>query len=102
MRARVGGTGNPFNVGEMTLTRCVVQSAAGHTGHAYVAGRDKTHALFAAKFDALLQDERYQADLLAQVIEPLASRQAHRRAEKAQVAETTKVDFFTLVRGEDE
>jgi alpha-D-ribose 1-methylphosphonate 5-triphosphate synthase subunit PhnG len=101
VRARAGGTGNQFNLGEMTLTRCVVQSQSGFLGYAYVAGRDKSHALLAAKFDALLQDEQHQVALLTTLIEPLSRHQIRQRAEKAAATESTRVDFFTLVRGED-
>src|SRR3546814_6848810 len=55
VRGRVGGSGAPFNLGEMTVTRCVVQLADGSTGHSYVAGRSKPHAELAALADALLQ-----------------------------------------------
>ena len=40
MRGRAGGGGAPFNLGEMTVTRCTVRTAGGQVGHAYVAGRD--------------------------------------------------------------
>src|SRR5690606_793551 len=56
VRARAGGTGGRFNLGEMTVTRCAVQLDGGATGHAYVAGRDGRKAELAALFDALLQD----------------------------------------------
>ncbi|ANF25843.1 phosphonate C-P lyase system protein PhnG [Stutzerimonas stutzeri] len=100
VRGRMGGTGAAFNLGEMTVTRCVVRLGDGRTGYSYVAGRDKRHAELAALADAHLQG-RDQAHWQAQVITPLASIQAARRA--AQDAETasSKVEFFTLVRGED-
>ncbi|MCP9339510.1 phosphonate C-P lyase system protein PhnG [Stutzerimonas xanthomarina] len=100
VRGRMGGTGAAFNLGEMTVTRCVVRLGDGRTGYSYVAGRDKRHAELAALADAHLQG-RDQAHWQAQVISPLASIQAARRA--AQDAETasSKVEFFTLVRGED-
>ncbi|MET0613452.1 MAG: phosphonate C-P lyase system protein PhnG, partial [Pseudomonas caspiana] len=41
VRGRMGGTGAPFNVGEMSVTRCVVRLADGRTGYSYLAGRDK-------------------------------------------------------------
>src|ERR687891_2822991 len=54
-RGRAGGTGQRFNLGEITVTRCAVQSADGYIGHGYVAGRDKRKAELVASFDALLQ-----------------------------------------------
>jgi alpha-D-ribose 1-methylphosphonate 5-triphosphate synthase subunit PhnG len=99
-RGRAGGTGQRFNLGEITVTRCAVQSAEGHIGHGYVAGRDRRKAELVASFDALLQAESRRAALLKQVVEPLAAAQAEARAATARKAAATRVEFFTLVRGE--
>ncbi|RZM74746.1 phosphonate C-P lyase system protein PhnG [Leptolyngbya iicbica LK] len=106
VRGRAEGTGQPFNLGEMTITRCVVQLALtnrdGETlsGFGYVAGRSPRHAELAAVYDALLQHPDWQAQVQHQVLEPLvAAAQAQRQAEAAEV-ESTRVNFFTLLRGE--
>jgi len=100
VRGRQGGTGAPFNLGEMTVTRCSVRLACGTTGHAHVQGRDKDHARRAAVIDALLQTEA--ADVLAEVVlSPLAKAEAERRRSRAAKAAATKVEFFTMVRGDD-
>ncbi|GLS34940.1 hypothetical protein GCM10010869_05280 [Mesorhizobium tianshanense] len=101
VRGRAGGTGNPFNLGEMTVTRCAVRLANGIVGHGYVQGRDRRHAEFAAILDALLQQSDCRKDLLVRVIEPLRARQAELRVEGSRKAASTKVEFFTLVRGEN-
>jgi alpha-D-ribose 1-methylphosphonate 5-triphosphate synthase subunit PhnG len=100
VRGRVGGTGAPFNLGEMTVTRCSVRLDCGTVGHAWVQGRDKAHARRAALADALMQTGR-AADVQAAVLTPLAAEAAAARAARAAKAAATKVDFFTLVRGED-
>ena len=100
VRGRVGGTGAPFNLGEMTVTRCSVRLACGTVGHAWVQGRDKAHARRAALADALMQTGR-AADVQAAVLDPLAAEAAATRAARAGKAAATRVDFFTLVRGED-
>lgn len=100
VRGRMGGTGAAFNLGEMSVTRCVVRFADGRTGHSWLAGRDKRHAELAALADAHLQGPR-QAWWLAELIEPLALAQAARRARQDAETAATKVEFFTLVRGED-
>src|SRR5580692_3071512 len=56
VRGRAGGSGSPFNLGEMTVTRCTVRMNSGLAGHAYVSGRDERQAELAAVADALLQD----------------------------------------------
>ena len=100
VRGRAGATGAPFNLGEMTVTRCSVQVQSGEVGHAYVQGRDKTHATQAAVIDALMQTDL--ADRLRDsVLEPLRDRQEQARTARAARAAATKVDFFTMVRGED-
>ncbi|MFY0731038.1 phosphonate C-P lyase system protein PhnG [Pseudomonas sp. NFX15] len=100
VRGRMGGNGAPFNVGEMSVTRCVVRLADGRTGYSYLAGRDKVHAELAALADAHLQGSQ-QRHWLAQLITPLATAQAERRAAKEAETAATKVEFFTLVRGEN-
>jgi alpha-D-ribose 1-methylphosphonate 5-triphosphate synthase subunit PhnG len=100
VQGRAGATGAPFNLGEMTVTRCSVRLACGTVGHAWVQGRDKGHARRAALADALLQTAAAPG-LAARVLAPLAQEAAAARAARARRAAATKVDFFTLVRGED-
>jgi alpha-D-ribose 1-methylphosphonate 5-triphosphate synthase subunit PhnG len=100
VRGRMGGTGAPFNVGEMSVTRCVVRLADGRTGYSYLAGRDKSRAELAALADAHLQGPQQQ-HWLRELIEPLARAQLKRRADKDAETAASKVEFFTLVRGED-
>jgi alpha-D-ribose 1-methylphosphonate 5-triphosphate synthase subunit PhnG len=100
VRGRIGGSGGPFNLGEMTVTRCAVQVEGGITGMSWVAGRDRQHAEVAALLDALLQDDRRRPDLMASAIAPLAEAQAARRAAASGAAASSKVEFFTMVRGE--
>lgn len=100
VRGRQGGTGAPFNLGEMTVTRCSVRLACGTAGHAYVQGRDKDHARRAAVIDALLQTDAAGA-LTRDVLSPLAEAEAERRKTRAAKAAATRVEFFTMVRGED-
>ncbi|WP_349972741.1 phosphonate C-P lyase system protein PhnG [Pseudomonas caspiana] len=100
VRGRMGGTGAPFNVGEMSVTRCVVRLADGRTGYSYLAGRDKPRAELAALADAHLQGPQQQ-HWLRELIEPLARAQLKRRADKDAETAASKVEFFTLVRGED-
>lgn len=101
VKGRAGGTGAPFNLGEMTVTRCSVELEGGRVGHAYVAGRNGRHAETAAVLDALLQDEARRTDLVARVVEPLVRAREARRRESGARAATTRVEFFTLVRGEE-
>lgn len=100
VRGRVGGTGQPFNLGEMTVTRCSVRLTSGAVGHAHVQGRDKAHALRAAVLDALLQTDD-AATLEARILTPLRTAETAARSLRATKAAATKVEFFTLVRGED-
>lgn len=95
LRGRMGGTGAPFNLGEMTVTRASVRLGDGATGHGYVQGRDKGHALRAAILDAMGAGAE-------PILATLAAEEAARRATRTARAAATRVEFFTLVRGEDE
>lgn len=101
LRGRIGATGGPFNLGEMTVTRCTLRLDDGTVGHAHVQGRDRAHATRAALVDALMQGPRAD-EVRAAVLRPLAAEEAARRAARATRAAATKVEFFTLVRGEDQ
>lgn len=99
LRGRVGGTGDAFNLGEATVTRCAVRVGA-TLGVGYVLGRDRQHAELVALFDALLQDPARQPALLQEVVDPLAQQQAQARAQRSRAAAASRVEFFTMVRGE--
>lgn len=101
VQGRAGGTGAPFNLGEMTVTRCALRLASGAVGHAHVQGRDKAHATRAAVVDALMQTDQAGA-MRVQVLAPLQAEETARRSNRAAKAAATKVEFFTLVRGEDQ
>ncbi|NDL63791.1 phosphonate C-P lyase system protein PhnG [Acerihabitans arboris] len=99
--ARMGATGRRFVLGDMTITRAVVRLDDGTYGYSYVAGRDKTHAELCALADALLQQPQYHARLQQQLVEPLAARQQERHQSRAREIAASRVDFFTLVRGDN-
>lgn len=100
VRGRAGAIGAAFNLGEMTVTRCSLKLADGTVGHAYVQGRDKEKARVAALVDALMQTDQAD-DVAAGVIAPLRDMALTHKASRAAKAAATKVDFFTMVRGED-
>ncbi len=100
VEGRAGGSGARFNLGEATVTRCVVR-IGDHLGFSYALGRDREQARLAAKLDALLQDESRREELLGVVVAPLACAQEEARTLASRKAAATKVDFFTLVRGEE-
>ncbi|MBL3569710.1 phosphonate C-P lyase system protein PhnG [Rhodovulum sp. BSW8] len=101
VRGRMGGTGAPFNLGEVTVTRCALRLQEGRAvGHAWVQGRDKAKARRAALADALMQTGRAD-DVRARLLDPLAEEMAAAETARAARAAATRVEFFTMVRGED-
>jgi alpha-D-ribose 1-methylphosphonate 5-triphosphate synthase subunit PhnG len=104
VRGRVGGSGDAFNLGEATVTRATLRlrSPAEHApvGVACHLGRDRRRAELAALADALLQLPEQHAHLHGQLIEPLAAQLAAQRAARRQEAASTRVEFFTMVRGD--
>jgi alpha-D-ribose 1-methylphosphonate 5-triphosphate synthase subunit PhnG len=102
LRGRIGGDGSPFNVGEATVTRAAVRLDTGETGFSYVLGRDTRKARLAALCDALWQSPSYRTAMETHVILPLCAAQAKSRSARRAQTAATRVDFFTLVRGENE
>ena len=101
VRGRIGGDGAPFNVGEATAARAAVRLASGETGIGYALGRDREKARLVALVDALVQSERHAGAVEHKVLAPLRDAIAAARREDAERVAATKVEFFTLVRGED-
>ena len=97
VRARAGGSGAKFNLGEMTITRCALRLESGASGVAYIQGRDARKAELAALADALLQTKAVRR-VKAELIEPLRAQLAARAAAMQRKAQATRVDFFTLAR----
>ena len=101
LRGRVGGDGAPFNLGEATVSRAVVELPTGERGFGHVLGRDSSHARAVAILDALWRRESARKIIETDVLAPIAKRlSAMKRKADAETA-ATRVDFFTLVRGED-
>ncbi|MGY5958837.1 phosphonate C-P lyase system protein PhnG [Kosakonia sp. BK9b] len=101
IQARMGATGDRFFPGDATLTRAVVQLGSGQLGFSWVLGRDKGHAERCAVCDALLQEPEHYPTLMETLIVPLeADRAARLQARQAEV-NASRVDFFTLVRGDN-
>jgi alpha-D-ribose 1-methylphosphonate 5-triphosphate synthase subunit PhnG len=98
-RGRMGGVGKPFNLAEVTVTRCAVTDGS-VVGHGYVLGRDKEKALLIARCDALLQIAETKPAVQRLVLGPLAAALEAARAKGRRRAAATRVDFFTLVRGD--
>jgi alpha-D-ribose 1-methylphosphonate 5-triphosphate synthase subunit PhnG len=102
IQARMGGTGDRFFAGDATLTRAVIRLADGTLGYSWVLGRDKPHAERCAVIDALLQLQPHFQTLMETLISPLeAARTSQINARRAEV-DASRVDFFTLVRGDNE
>ena len=101
LRGRIGGDGAAFNLGEATVTRAAVRIGSGETGFAYVLGRDHAKARMVALCDALWQSGRFRDALERAVLAPIRARLEREQAERERDTAATRVDFFTLVRGED-
>ncbi|RAI03985.1 phosphonate C-P lyase system protein PhnG [Acuticoccus sediminis] len=100
VRGRIGGGGAPFNAGEATVSRCVVRLASGEVGFGHVMGRDGTRARQVALLDALAQTPAH-ATAVAKAAVTLERDRLAREAGRAREVAATRVDFFTMVRGED-
>ncbi|AUH51689.1 phosphonate C-P lyase system protein PhnG [Chromobacterium sp. ATCC 53434] len=99
LQGRSGGTGARFNLGEISVSRASCQ-IGDHIGHGWVRGGDGRHAELIAQADALLQDPARRDVLIREWISPLETELAERRAARSREAAASKVEFFTMVRGE--
>jgi alpha-D-ribose 1-methylphosphonate 5-triphosphate synthase subunit PhnG len=99
VRGRAGGGGAPFNLGEATVSRASVRIDSGEVGHGYCLGRDTAKAEVIALIDALRQvvPARIDSEIIAPLEQAIADADQKRRDETA----ATRVDFFTMVRGDD-
>jgi alpha-D-ribose 1-methylphosphonate 5-triphosphate synthase subunit PhnG len=100
LRGRIGGDGAPFNLGEATVSRAAVRLASGEVGFGYTLGRDGEKARLIALCDALAQSEEFGAAIEREVVAPLRTRLTAERKQRAAETAATKVDFYTMVRGE--
>ena len=100
-QGRMGVTGDKFNIGEVTITRCSLKLNCGTIGHSYVQGRSKKKAEISALCDALMQTEMSN-EINKSIIIPLERIKKNNKDKILSKAEATKVDFFTLVRGESD
>lgn len=99
-RGRIGGGGAPFNLGETTVTRAAIQLESGEVGHAYCQGRNQRKAAIAAFFDAAWLSQKHKQSVERNIIAPLEKQQLASQKDKLKKAAATKVDFFTMVRGD--
>ncbi len=100
VRGRIGGDGAPFNLGEATVSRAAVRLASGEVGFGYTLGRDRRKAKLIALCDALVQSDHHAGALEAKVLAPLRAAMVSGRNRSGAETAATRVDFYTLVRGE--
>lgn len=100
VQAKADGSNGRFNLGEATVSRCVIEIKKKYMGTSWVMGSDLRHAELAALFDALLQDPATQGKLADTLIKELKIKQTAKNERQAQDASDTRVEFFTLKRGE--
>ncbi|HGK4843980.1 TPA: phosphonate C-P lyase system protein PhnG [Kluyvera georgiana] len=101
LQGRMGGTGERFFAGDATLTRAAVRLSNGTVGYSWVQGRDKAHAERCALIDALMQQPIHFQTLLETLITPLEADRTARIAARQAEINASRVDFFTLVRGDN-
>lgn len=101
VKGRIGGGGAPFNLGEATVSRASIRLADGRVGHGYRLGTDRKAAQLSAVLDALAQDEAARNTLETALFAPLEARLTQEAERLEAETAATKVDFFTMVRGED-
>lgn len=103
VQGRAGATGERFNLGEVTVSRCALRMSlatpdAAVVGVAYALGRSHRQVSLAAVADAMLQDPS-RMDMLEQtLLAPVRLHLAQERSQRELAAQSTKVEFFTVAR----
>lgn len=100
VKAKAGGDGSPFNMGEMTVTRTVLQLTSNELGYGYTAGRDKQKSLTIALVDACYQVDAWKDQIEQKLLKPLQALIRANEAQHKEKVDSTKVNFFTMMRGE--
>lgn len=101
LRGRIGGGGAAFNLGEASVTRATVRLDGGEIGHAMILGRDLDKARLAACLDAAWQEGTHRVEIEAEIVAPALAERTQDDTRRAEETQATRVDFFTVVRGED-
>lgn len=101
IRGKVGGGGAAFNLGEASVTRATVKLASGEIGHAIILGRDERKARIVAHLDALRQIPDWVGQIDSKIVRPALDAMNAETLRRAEETEATRVDFFTVARGED-
>lgn len=101
LRGRIGGGGAPFPFGDATATRATVKLKDGRIGHSALLGRNAPRVTIAAVVDALCLNSADEERIEREFIAPLADAISQHDKKMSAQAAATKVDFFTMVRGED-
>lgn len=98
VRGRISNEGDLFNVGDASVTKTEVILDNHIKGLAFTLGASKEKSLHAAGLDAVMQSG---PDVPTQLrIKKLALELQDSRLKRAAQVTKTKVDFFTMVRGE--
>jgi alpha-D-ribose 1-methylphosphonate 5-triphosphate synthase subunit PhnG len=100
VRGRIGGDGAAFNLGEATVSRAAVRLPSGIMGFGYALGRDRDKARMIALCDALVQSADFSDAVEVNVLAPLRAMLASEQNQQAAETAATRVEFYTLVRGE--
>jgi alpha-D-ribose 1-methylphosphonate 5-triphosphate synthase subunit PhnG len=100
VRGRAGGDGAAFNLGEATVSRAAVRLSTGEVGFGYTLGRDVRKAEMIALCDAMVQSGKFADIVESKVVAPLRAAMLAEQSRKAAETAATRVDFYTLVRGE--
>ena len=101
IQARMGGTGERFFAGDATLPRAAIRLADGTLGYSWILGRDRPHAERCAAIDALMQSPHHFHTLMETLITPLEEQRSARIEARRAEVNASRVDFFTLVRGDN-
>ncbi len=101
LRGRMGATARPSTSARRRWRAPWSSLPTDVAATAMWLGRDIARARLAAIADALWQGTADHDLVEREIVAPVSARLTHEKARHRAEAAATKVDFFTLVRGED-
>ncbi|GAB6144747.1 phosphonate C-P lyase system protein PhnG [Desulfocicer niacini] len=91
VQCKKDGSGSRFNLGEVTVSKCILEVNGTWQGAAWVMGSNPRHAKLAALFDGLLQDPDYHDRIKTGLLKVLLKKEKIRDDQLNQAARASRM-----------
>ena len=91
VQGKKDGSGSRFSLGEVTVSKCILEVNGAWQGAAWVMGSNLRHATLAALFDGLLQDPGYHDRIKTGLLNQLQEKEKIRDDQLNQAARASRM-----------